>query len=160
VVAATNRNLAGDAQKGSFRQDLYFRLAVLSVTLPSLRERAEDVPTIAETLARRIHPAVRITPEAMAVLQAYRWPGNVRELRNVLTRAYVMGGPLIEPDALEFQAQEAPISSSKNQLEEAEREVVVDAMRRCGKNKSQVARMLGIPRTTLVYKLQRWGLED
>ncbi len=160
VVAATNRNLAGDAQKGSFRQDLYFRLAVLSVTLPSLRERAEDVPTIAETLARRIHPAVRITPEAMAVLQAYRWPGNVRELRNVLTRAYVMGGPLIEPDALEFQAQEAPISSSKNQLEEAEREVVEDAMRRCGKNKSQVARMLGIPRTTLVYKLQRWGLED
>lgn len=161
VVAATNRNLAAEVQKGSFRQDLYFRLAVLSVSLPSLRERPEDVPTIAETLARRIHPTVRITPEAMAVMQAYHWPGNVRELRNVLTRAYVMGGSLILPDALEFQAQEAAVaSSSRNQLEEAERDVVLEALRRHGRNKSQVARALGIPRTTLVYKLQRWGLDE
>jgi transcriptional regulator with AAA-type ATPase domain/pSer/pThr/pTyr-binding forkhead associated (FHA) protein len=161
IVAATNRNLLEAVQARKFRQDLYFRLAVLTVPIPALKDRSEDIALLAETLLRRNHPGATLTPEAIRILQGYHWPGNVRELRNVLTRAFVLGGSPITPEFLEFQQTELPPSlPGRNALEEAERELVLEALRKNGNNRSRAARALGIPRTTLVYKLQRWGIEE
>jgi two-component system response regulator FlrC len=91
IVAATNRNLAEEARSGRFRADLYFRLAVLAVRIPPLRERPEDIGPIASAIAKRLHPQLRVTPDALDVLCRWPWPGNARELRNVLTRAWVLG---------------------------------------------------------------------
>jgi two-component system response regulator HydG len=91
IVAATNRNLAEEARAGRFRADLYFRLAVLAVRIPPLRERAEDIGPIAAAIAKRLHPQLRVTPDALDALRRWPWPGNARELRNVLTRAWVLG---------------------------------------------------------------------
>ena len=106
----------------------------------------------------------------MDVLLAHTWPGNARELRNVLTRAYVMGGARITPGALVFNPLDAAaagavesrpaLPSARNAIEEAERDVVLEAYRRCGQNRAQTARELGIPRSTLLYKLRRWGIDD
>ena len=102
LVAATNRNLVQMVHDGTFREDLYWRLAVLTVRIPSLRERPEDVPLLAKTLLERTHPGAELSPEAVKALAAYEWPGNVRELRNVLTRAHVMAGPWIGAADLTF----------------------------------------------------------
>ena len=91
IVAATNRNLAEEARAGRFRADLYFRLAVLAVRIPPLRERPEDIGPIAHAIAKRLHPQLRVTPGALDTLRRWPWPGNARELRNVLTRAWVLG---------------------------------------------------------------------
>jgi transcriptional regulator with AAA-type ATPase domain/pSer/pThr/pTyr-binding forkhead associated (FHA) protein len=166
VVAATNRSLVEDSKQGGFRSDLYFRLAVLPVRLPALRERPEDIPVLAETIARRVHPELTITPGAMEALRAYAWPGNAREMRNVLTRAFVLYGPVIDAGCLIFNPLERDMgagpglaASSRNAIEEAEREVVLDALKRANGNRSQAARLLGIARSSLLYKLRRWGIE-
>ncbi len=161
IVAATNRRLHEEARDGRFRSDLYFRLAVLAVRLPSLRECPGDIPAISTAIAKKIHPQLRITPEAVLALQKYPWPGNARELRNVLTRASVLFGPLVEPACLMFSPldRDAPPEPGRtNSIDEAEREVVVDALRRAKDNRTVAARMLGIPRSSLLYKLKRWGL--
>ncbi|MES2645009.1 MAG: sigma 54-interacting transcriptional regulator [Myxococcota bacterium] len=165
VIAATNRSLMEDAKTGSFRSDLYFRLAVLAVRLPPLRERPEDIPVVAETLARRISPEITLSPDAHEALRSYPWPGNAREMRNVLTRAFVLYGPAIDAASLVFNPLErdsgtAAVWTNRNAIEEAEREVVVDALRKANGNRSQAARMLGVARSSLLYKLRRWGLED
>ena len=161
IVAATNRKLHEATREGRFRSDLYFRLAVLAVRLPALRERPEDIPAIAAAVAQKLHPSVRITAEAMRALQAYAWPGNARELRNVLTRAFVLYGPTIEAAHLVFSPLEAevPATPGRSSIEEAERDVVMDALRRAADNRSVAARLLGIPRSSLLYKLKRWGVE-
>lgn len=163
IVAATNRNLADDVRQKKFREDLYFRLAVLAVRLPPLRERPEDIPVLAETIARRINPSLTVAADAIEAMRVYPWPGNAREMRNVLTRAYVLYGPTIRASALLFNPLEpgAPVHMARtNVVEEAERDVVVDALRKAGGNRSAAARTLGIARSSLLYKLQRWGIED
>ncbi len=165
IIAATNRNLVEDSRHGGFRSDLYFRLAVLAVRLPSLRERPEDIPMLAETIARRVHADVTLLPDAIESLRAYPWPGNAREMRNVLTRAYVLYGPVISASSLLYNPLErasgtAVAWTGRNVIEEAEREVVVDALRRANGNRSQAARLLGIARSSLLYKLKRWGIAD
>ncbi len=164
VVAATNRSLAEEAKQGKFRSDLYFRLAVLAVRLPALRERPEDIPILAETIARRIHPDLSLTADAIEALKGYPWPGNAREMRNVLTRAFVLYGPSIDASCLLFNPLDREGATTNwarnNVIDEAEREVVVDALRRANGNRSQAARMLGIARSSLLYKLRRWGIED
>jgi transcriptional regulator with AAA-type ATPase domain len=165
VVAATNRRLTDEVKGGKFRSDLYFRLAVLAVRLPALRERPEDIPVVAQAVARRIHPGITITPEAMESLRTYAWPGNARELRNVLTRAYVLYGPVVDAGCLVFSPFDNEIPApgtvaDRNIIEDAEREVILDALRRTGQNRAQAARQLGIARSTLLYKLRRWGLAD
>ena len=161
IVAATNRKLHEDAREGRFRSDLYFRLAVLAVRLPALRERPEDIPAIASAVALKIHPQMRISPEAMLALQEYAWPGNARELRNVLTRAFVLYGPQVEPHSLVFAPLEGEFSAepARSSIDEAERDVVLDALRRAKDNRTNAAKILGIPRSSLLYKLKRWGLE-
>ena len=109
IVAATNRRLHEAARDGEFRSDLYFRLAVLAVRLPALRERQEDIPAMAAAIGQRIHPQMHITAEAIMALQGYSWPGNARELRNVLTRAFVLTGPLVEPGHLIFSPWMPPL---------------------------------------------------
>jgi DNA-binding NtrC family response regulator len=165
VIAATNRGLAEGAKAGTFRSDLYFRLAVLAVRLPPLRERAEDIAVMAETIAKRIHADITITPDAHEALRAYAWPGNARELRNVLTRAFVLYGPVIDASSIVFNPLERDGAATsawagRNGVDEAEREVVVDALKKANGNRSQAARTLGIARSSLLYKLRRWGIED
>ncbi len=161
IVAATNRRLHEAARDGEFRSDLYFRLAVLAVRLPALRERPEDIPAMAQAIAQRIHAQMRVTPEAMVALQGYSWPGNARELRNVLTRAFVLTGPLVEPGHLIFSPLDAESTPAapRRTIDDAEREVVTDALRRAKDNRTVAARLLGIPRSSLLYKLKRWGIE-
>ncbi|MFZ5479670.1 MAG: sigma 54-interacting transcriptional regulator [Myxococcota bacterium] len=159
IVAATNRNLAEAVKTGGFRGDLYFRLAVLAVRLPALRERMEDLPVLADTIGRKIHPELHVSPDALEALRGYHWPGNARELRNVLTRAFVMEGPRVQASAIVFNPLDGdgPAPPARNAIDEAERDVVMDALKRAGGNRTHAARMLGVARSTLLYKLQRWG---
>jgi len=170
VVAATNRDLQVDVKAGRFRGDLFFRLAVLAVRLPALHERIDDVPVIARATAKRIHPDMTIDDDAMEALKAHSWPGNARELRNVLTRAFVLSGPRVQLDSLMFNplepsgprpvptlvglAAERPLAV----LDVAERTALEAAMARSGQNRSAAAKELGIPRSSLLYKLKRFGL--
>jgi two-component system response regulator HydG len=108
VLAATNRDLAAEVREGRFREDLFFRLNVLSVELPPLRDRSDDLPILCDIICRTLHQEAHVTDGALAVLSAHNWPGNVRELRNVLTRAYVMKGARIEKSALQFHSVGSP----------------------------------------------------
>ncbi len=160
VVAATNRDLAAESRRGAFREDLFFRLAVLSVRIPPLRERREDIPSLARALARSLSPDCRLSEDALALLQRHGWPGNVRELRNVLTRAFVLEGPRIEVGAISFHDLGAPppLSLDPVALDEAERAYIEGVLRQVEGNRSAAARILGMARTTLQYKMQRLGI--
>ncbi|MCK6502299.1 sigma 54-interacting transcriptional regulator [Myxococcota bacterium] len=162
VVAATNRDLVAEVRRGEFREDLYFRLAVLSVHVPPLRERPQDVAILARSLARGLHPGCEVTDDAVALLQQHAWPGNVRELRNVLTRAYVMTGPRIDAASLSFHDLGAPPKdpgADAHTLEEAERAYIMRILDQVEGNRSAAARILGLPRSSLQYKIRRLGIE-
>lgn len=163
LVAATHQDLPGLIDKGKFRQDLYFRLAVITVRLPPLRERREDIPLLARTLLSRHHPGTSIDEAALAQLKAYDWPGNVRELRNVLTRAVVMGGPQVTTAALTFNPWAfddlPPDIETADELQAPERAMLRDALNAAGGNRSRAARDLGMPRSSLLYKLRKHGLD-
>jgi transcriptional regulator with GAF, ATPase, and Fis domain len=167
VVSATHRDLRALVADGRFREDLYYRLAVVSVTLPPLRERSEDLPLLAasilERLSREAGVAIpKLTPEALRRLAAHPFPGNVRELENTLTRAFVFRkGNAITGADLEL-TERAPRRNSKSRREYQveEREQIVQALRRTHWNVSLVSRELGIPRNTLYRKLRRYGLDE
>jgi two-component system response regulator HydG len=167
VVAATNRPLVEDVRRGRFREDLFFRLAVLTVELPPLRERPEDLALLVGTLLKTIHPEATVSPKAMELLAKHEWPGNVRELRNVLTRAFVLEGPTIEPQSLSFHdlapravPSEQPVAAGPGpvSLEDAERSYIVSVLRKHGENRSAAAREIGIARSSLHYKMKRLGI--
>jgi DNA-binding NtrC family response regulator len=167
LVAATNRDLAAAVAAGEFRQDLYFRLAVVAVHLPPLRERAGDVPALARHLvaalaARHQLPEPEVEAGAMAVLQRHGWPGNVRELRNVLERALIVrGGAAIRAEDVEpalaaaVPAGAAGVSLSR---EVREREALLEALRRAHGNRGEAARLLDVSVRTLYYRLRRFGI--
>jgi two-component system, NtrC family, response regulator HydG len=161
IVAATNRDLVAMVRAGTFRSDLYFRLAVLSVRLPPLRERIGDVPALARKILEKIDPSATFAEDALAFLVGHDWPGNVRELRNVLTRAYVMGGKLVQREAIEYfpavfdGPDAAPASGA-----ELERNLVLSALKKNDGNRTQAARELGIPRSSLLYRMRRLGIES
>ena len=162
VVAATHRNLPEMVTSGKFRQDLYFRLAVLTVRMPALKERMADLPLLARALLERNHPGARLTEEAVVALKTYDWPGNVRELRNVLTRAVVLTGPLIGPGDLTFNPwafDGEPVGKPGLPAEDPERKEVVDALRRAAGNRTHAANLLGIPRSSLLYKMKKHGID-
>ncbi len=167
LVAATNRDLAAAVAAGEFRQDLYFRLAVVAVHLPPLRERAGDVPALARhlvaALAARHHlPEPGIEASAMAALQRHRWPGNVRELRNVLERALIVrGGAAIRAEDVEpALAGAVPSDAGAVPLsrEVREREALLEALRRAHGNREEAARLLEVSVRTLYYRLRRFGI--
>ena len=185
VVAATNKDLEAEVRRGGFREDLYFRLAVLSIELPPLRERPEDVPLLVEHFVRKFAPELAkdvkgVAPVALARLAAYPWPGNVRELENVVYEAMVMseGGWLDERDlplrmraialaAGPSAATEAAVGATaatarppqalrdavQGVAGEAERGIILDALRQTGGNRTRAAGILGISRKTLFNKM-------
>jgi two-component system, NtrC family, response regulator AtoC len=167
VVAATNRDLQKAVAEGSFREDLFYRLNVIPITLPPLRERREDIPFLVQHFVERLakelqRPLSGVSSEAMSALLSYGWPGNVRELRNVLERgAVVAHGNEIRLADLGLAIPEAgravPIGDPLS-LEEVEKRHVAGVLRWAGGNVTQAARVLGIDRMTLYNKIKRYGL--
>jgi len=170
-IAATNRELQREVEEGRFREDLYYRLNVVSLRVPSLRERMEDVPLLAQFFLRRFaeknHKDIKgFTPKAMDMFLRHSWPGNVRELENAVERSvilcmgdYVSDGEL--PLALgqeEAQEAAAPMEGGRP-LDEVEREAILATLDNAGGNKSEAARLLGISRVTLHKKLKKYGVE-
>ena len=169
IVSSTNRDLAAAMAAGSFREDLYFRLNVLRVHVPPLRERADDVPGLAEAFladfARELGKApLRLDPEAADLLRGYAWPGNVRELRNAMERAAVLSpGSAVDaafvrsllPGTPETAARPLDLESA---IAAVERRLILDALAATGDNKSAAAKRLGIGERTLWTKLKKHGI--
>ena len=169
VIAATNRDLAGAVTAGTFREDLFFRLHVIPLTLPPLRERPEDIPQLAECFVQKHRttlqrPGIRLTPEALELLQHYDWPGNVRELENVIERAMIFSNAeIIQPEDLVFPAlrdtpSTADASHYQMRLEAVEQEVLCEALQAHGGDKRAAARALGLGLSTLYAKLKKYRL--
>jgi DNA-binding NtrC family response regulator len=171
IVAATNRDLRAEIAQKTFREDLYYRLAVIRVALPPLRERGGDIPILVEHFVKQFSSGrdVKIAPEDMARLQRHSWPGNVRELRNVIERACVLskGDSLNLDDAFTESSAPAlgirtdlPFKEAKGQLVELfEREYIVDLMRRHKMNLSAAAREAQIDRKHLRELIRKYGLD-
>ncbi|MBE9605663.1 sigma-54-dependent Fis family transcriptional regulator [Acetobacteraceae bacterium H6797] len=168
IVAATNVDLGSRIAGGDFREDLYYRLAVVELTLPPLRERPEDLRDLAPAfLAHFAHalgrPGMSFTPEALEALMAHEWPGNVRELRNRIERAVVLAEqPAITAEDL-FPGREAPPSfpvSLAEAREMAERDHIRRVLARCGGRVAEAAQALGISRTTMWERMRRLGVES
>jgi len=177
VVAATHRDLAKLVSEGRFREDLYFRLNVVPVHVPALRERVADIPPLAEHFVGRFcrelgRPAARLHPAALERLQGYRWPGNVRELRNVIERVLLLeADDEIRPEHLppEMSGHAAPAggaaidpfpSGAVRPLAELEKMAIEHALRVCEGNKTRAASLLGIARQTLRTKLKEYAIGD
>ncbi|UCG75079.1 MAG: sigma-54-dependent Fis family transcriptional regulator [Gemmatimonadota bacterium] len=172
LIAATNRDLERDIEQGRFRRDLYYRLNVISVELPALREREEDVPILAEHFLQRhaeedASAPTKFSSDAMAVLQEYNWPGNVRELENVVERAVVLtSGSTIGVNALPNRLREPPSvplvreeSPANPTLEVIERAYIEHVLKAEAGNKTRAAEVLGIDPSTLYRKIKRYELE-
>lgn len=177
VVAATNRDLEKDLKEGRFREDLYWRLNVIHLHVPALRERAYDIPLLVEHfIAKACEAAGRellnVSPEALAILTSYVWPGNVRELENAIERAVAFArGSRVTPEDLperlrtsgEVSALIARSSEQNLTLREVECEYILEIMRRTSGNKLRAAHLLGLDRKTLYRKLDEYrakGLSD
>jgi transcriptional regulator with PAS, ATPase and Fis domain len=169
VIAATNRDLERAYQEGTFRKDLYFRLNVVTIQMPALRERRSDIPALVHALSQRYAPnqRVQLTPAAMNCLMSYDWPGNVRELENCIERALALGNheniDLADlPPALRACAGVVPEpsenSSATTDLGDLERTTIEQVFRRVNGDKAAAGKMLGISRATLYRKLKRYGI--
>jgi DNA-binding NtrC family response regulator len=170
VVAATNRNLEEQVAKGGFRSDLYYRLNVLPIRLPALREHAEDAPALIRFFIDGFNREFKkritgVSPRAETLLQTYGWPGNVRELRNVVERAMLLAeGPRLEEG--DFAALKSAAATGDPfdlpaggvDLEKLERSLVVQALRRSGGNQTKAAALLGINRDQIRYRIEKFGL--
>ncbi|MFH2009634.1 MAG: sigma 54-interacting transcriptional regulator, partial [bacterium] len=167
IIAASNQNLAELVEARRFRQDLFYRLNVLQVLLPPLRERVQDVPLLVQHFVDK-HSAGprRFSRAALNQLVAYGWPGNVRELENEIQRALALGGDLLGIEDLSPQIRgdsgRASISPDeldlRGHVEQLERDLLQKALERTGNNQTQAARLLGLSRFGLLKKLKRYGL--
>ncbi|MBL9078726.1 MAG: sigma-54-dependent Fis family transcriptional regulator [Planctomycetes bacterium] len=177
IVLATNRDLEAAVAAGEFREDLFYRINVVTVEMPPLRARSSDVPALAQHFLRRFaaehgRPPLRFTDAAMAALVAAPWPGNVRQLENVIERAVVLGsGATIDlpdlPALLPGRTAGAPVPSGaapgpvlplRDALAEAERQAIQRALQHCAGNREHAARALGVNRSTLFHKLRKYGI--
>lgn len=172
VIAATHRNLQAMIEDGAFREDLYYRLAVVPLHLPALRERKEDIPELVEHLFQRAKERhaisnMQLAPSVMSHLVAYRWPGNVRELENLIERLLVLspGSSIQEEDLPEEIRSVLPNASfwvdlpdEGISLEAVERELIVRALDRFKGNQTHAAKYLDISRRTLIYRIEKYGL--
>jgi len=179
IVAATNRDLAQEVEAGRFREDLFYRLNVVTLEVPTLRQRLEDIPLLAQHFLRMFAGKNRkkvknFTPQAMDTLIRYSWPGNVRELENVVERAVILlSGEYITEKHLPKTVLESAAASGTadsgisgfnlsavGSLEEIEKQAIQATLERTGGNKSETARRLGITRKTLHNKLKQYGREE
>jgi len=168
VICATNRSLVEEVQKGHFRDDLFFRISVVVLSLPSLRERPEDIELLVESFLQQGQPKMHAAPDTINVLLNYDWPGNVRELRNVIDTARALcSDSVLHAKDLIF-AHEQDISNSKRgaemslagkTLESIERAAIAQTLSHLGGNRSAAARTLGIAPSTLYLKLKKYGIE-
>ena len=165
IISATNRDLKAAMQQGRFREDLYYRLNVIHLSLPPLRERREDIPLIAsyflrECLPRSAKKMVGFSQEAMAALTEYDWPGNARELKNAIERAVVLAkGERLELRDLPGKLRAVPpVAEPVQSLHQSERQLIERVLAECNWNKYQAAKRLGISRSTLYGKMKKFGL--
>ncbi len=176
VIAATNVDLEERVSEGRFRADLFFRLNVVRIVVPSLRDHLEDVPTLTAHFIARFNQEMRrsvrgVAPAAMELLKAYHWPGNVRELRNVIERAFILhaGAEEIRPEHLTPELRKtappkkpeklAPLVAEDGLvLDDVEKKLIAEAMERASGNQSKAARLLGVSRDTLRYRLKKHGM--
>jgi len=173
IIAATHRDLQAMIEDGTFREDLYYRLVVIPLLLPPLRERMEDIPDLVQYFFRKSRqkndrPELVMAPALLPYFARYRWPGNVRELENVVERMVVLarGDEITVQDLPEFlrreragvEALEIDLPPQGVSLEAIEKELIVKALERCGWNQTQAARYLDISRKTLIYRMERHGI--
>ncbi len=172
VMAATNQDLRAALEQGTFREDLYYRLNVVPINIPPLRERKQDIPFLANHFVQKLAPetgcqVASITDAGMEKLMSYHWPGNVRELENVIERSLVMC-TATELDAADIKLENAPRPRPQTDshflpegmtLDQYEQDLIREALRRADGNKSHAARLLGLTRNALRYRLTQMGLE-
>ena len=164
VIAATNRNLAIEVAEKRFREDLFYRLNVFPINLPPLRDRADAIPLLVRHFCARFSAAsgarkpVRVTAEALALLQRHTWPGNVRELQNVIERGVILARGEISPEALPHEIQEPAADGRGGLLKHREKESIVKTLQRFKGNRRQTADALGISLRTLQYRLKELNL--
>jgi transcriptional regulator with PAS, ATPase and Fis domain len=168
IIAATNQNLQEKIKRGEFREDLYYRLNVVALELPPLRERAEDIPLLCDYFLKKYNDKFgiyieKIDDEAMDCLKNYSWPGNIRELENAIERAYnLIDGNVIKlkhlPEKIVSNNRPLCVGSLNKTLNEIEKQRIIDALKASGGNKSKAAKMLGINRAGLYQKLKKHGI--
>jgi two-component system response regulator PilR (NtrC family) len=178
VLSATHKNLSQLVAEGKFREDLFYRVNVIELRVPSLRERPEDVPELAESILKRLGRRMRITTpmlgkDALAALEAYAFPGNVRELENILERAITLTtSGEISPSDIQLRSSPAPVSPTTStaanaastaplgdHLEDIEREAIVKALEQTRYNKTAAAKVLGMSFRALRYRIKKLGIE-
>jgi two-component system NtrC family response regulator len=175
IITATNRDLRQAVAQGVFREDLYFRIAVVHIVIPPLRDRRDDIPLLVSNFLRGFTPSnhpheVRaLTPRAMSALVNYAWPGNVRQLKNWIEQALVLADgepidlqhfPSLTREASETLRPGMPLAPLGLRLEELERWYVLETLRHAGGNRTKAARQLGISLRGLQYKLRRYGMNS
>ncbi len=168
LIGATNRDLPAMIKSGEFREDLYYRLNVIPIDMPPLRERRGDISLLAKHFLKRFAPDKQISSESLKLLEEYHWPGNVRELQNTIERSTILSrGQIISPEDLPAEVRQgASLSNEVIQLpaegvalEKVERELISQALARTGGNRTRAAELLGISRHTLLYRIEKYGLE-
>lgn len=175
VIAATNRDPMECIRKGTFREDLYYRLNVLPIHLPPLRERAEDIPLLVMHFLQKFNPSQEqfMSPEAMGLLTSYEWPGNIRELQNVIERAVILSqGHEIKAHHLPKEIQKTDTGKSEASqgliinfpdqgisFDEVEKELILKALEKSGGNQTKAAQLLGITRSALLYRAQKYQIK-
>ena len=171
VVAATNKNLDEEIERGNFREDLFYRLNVIPFHVPPLRDRCQDIPLLADYFLREFTTAYgrkpkELTPEAYGILQDYHWPGNVRELRNLIERIVILN-PQVRVDARHIPLQPARkpqdragerVGSLQDVREAAEREYILKKLEETGGNVTRTAELLGLERSNLYRKMKTLGI--
>jgi transcriptional regulator with PAS, ATPase and Fis domain len=171
IIAATNRDLRGMVAAGQFREDLFYRIHVINVTLPALRDRRDDIPVLADHFLSRHRRRKRLSPACAAQMLAYPWPGNVRELENEVERLVVLAGDaatieaeLLSPRIRQWTPTEEPAHETDSgslpaAIEALERRMISAAMRRHGGNKTRAAEELKVSRRNLIRLVQKYQLE-
>lgn len=182
IIAATNRDLQEEVKAGRFREDLYYRLNVVRIHMPALRERKEDIPELVNYFMSRFSKelnknGLEIAPETLDYLINYDWPGNIRELQNVIERAVILcQEPFLVPDLLPIEVLSAKITNESVNLatnsqfaatlpeegidlEQIEQDLIKQALARASGNQTQAAKLLGITRYTLIYRMEKYGMK-
>ncbi len=163
IISATNKNLTEEIQQGRFREDLFYRLNVIRLTLPPLRERPDDITILADHflkfyVQKNKKNSLRLSRETLELLRDYHWPGNVRELENTIERATVLAKHSeIKPDLFQLQKIDNQLPLGKT-LDEINKFAILKTIEMVGENRTKAAQVLGVSRRWLQYRLKEWGL--